>query len=483
MKTLAKLILGILLFTLGACSNDFLQEENIPIFSNEMPLFISDSLPSGTITLNIPEGANHTFFLRSQPKWMQLDPVEGKFTNGMTTLNYSVSYPDYFTATGTYEAELIVAIKGVGYYRIQVVYGNIETENPGENPDTGGEDPDDGGETPVVDEGVTTYFQGIVVDAAYDKASDRMIIATKNPDQLLIYDTRTGAESVVAMDKVPNCLELTEDNKLLVGYTTAFLAAFQLDNMELLQTYALNCIPFDLAIGENNLCYISPGGENDRNMRILNLETEELISKGFKPYHDFYEKTIIKRVKGEPRLLATRTQVSPSGVLLFDISQGIPKDSMSYWHESVVGIWPTNDGKRFIDSRGNVFFIPAYDPEVNNSIDGFNQYGTIELANSNVTHVDENDVSKSFFIATSDNWPNSTSYYSPSMIQEFSSDGLSLRRTLEPSKKLLDSQRIAQHFVRFIFSNEAGDKLFAIRCLTEEWNNTQWSFEEFDLSN
>ncbi|WP_299583567.1 hypothetical protein [uncultured Sunxiuqinia sp.] len=487
-KILRNLIfMGLALATLS-CNDDFLKQNELPLYAFPDPLMLSADQPVSAITLTIPDAGNQAFYIQSQPKWLAFDQLQGSFRDGSVSLPYRFIDPGYQTVEGYYAAPLILCIKEKAYYQLDIWYGNFDT-NPsvpdttgnGGDPGNGGENPGNGEDSTIVNQGKTFYFDGTVVDAVYHKPSDRLVIATKNPDQLLVYNTRDESQSVVALSKVPNCLELTQDDQLLVGYTVAFVSAFQLDNMELLQTYTLDCIPFDLAHGDNDLCYVSPGGENDKSMRVLNLKTAELISKEFAFYHHFDEQTIIKKVKGEPRLLATRTRVSPSGLLLFDISEGIPNDTISYWHEGLINIWPTNDGKRFIDYRGNVFFIPEYNTQVTNSIDGFNQYGTIELAYANVSHVDENDATKRFFVATSDTWPTSSDYYHPSVIHVFDSEGLGLKRTLEPSTSVLNAQQTGQHFVGYVFSNQAGDKLFAIRRLTEEWQHTQWSVEEFNL--
>jgi len=471
MKTIFKLIFftGIILFT-GSCSDDFLKKDDIALYSSSEPLIISSETPQSTVTLSIPDAGNHSFYIRTQPKWMQLEPLSGNFSDGTVTLQYSMSEPEYQTDAGYYTSWLIIAVDQVGYFQIEVIYGDIEQSD----------DP----ETPTVDEGDVTNIEGVVVDAAYDKNSDQMIIATKNPDQLLVVKTGSGVSSSISLDKTPKCIAISDDGKLYVGFTVAFLSVFDLSSDEQIKTYTLDCVPFDLALGENGWCYISPAGNSWDNLRSLNLETGTLVSQdNMQPVYSFYGNTILSKVKGKPLLAATRTLVSPTGFLLFDIGNGIPNDTITYWHTDVYNFWTNNDGSRLITNQGNVYFMPEYTGKYNVT-ETFNTYGKLELDRYYIADLDESAAKSCFFVASGDNIQEGYNQGETSVIQQFDATSLSLRQRYTPSMKVIEQNGhsvVAYHDIRYVFANSTGTRLYAVRRIAADFNLDEWSYEVFEV--
>lgn len=470
MKTIFRQLFFIgIAFLAFACSDDFLEGKETILYTSSEPLIISSKYPQSTITLTIPEAANHSYFIRTQPKWMKLEPLTGNFSNGVATIQYNAVEPEYQTATGYYTALLVVAVDEVGYFQVEIMYGNFEN----------------GGETPTEEEGEVVNLQGLVVDAAYDKNSDQLIIATKNPNQLLVVKTASNTSTVINLDKTPQCIGLSDDGKLYVGFTVAFLSVFELESYKQIKTYTLNCVPFDLALGENGWCYISPFGDNSERLRSLNLDTGDLVnSYNPVPYSQFYGNAIISKVKGKPLLAATRTTVSPTGFMLFDISNGTPNDTLSYWHKDLLNFWTNNDGTRMITGRGQVYFMPEYTKTYDPLAD-FNLYGQLELSRYSIAGIDESTVKNCLFVASGNNLQEGYNQGETSIIQQFDVSGLTLQQQYFPSMKVIEQDGnnvVAYHDVRYVFANSSGTRLYAVRRIAADFSRNDWSYETFEVN-
>ncbi len=209
-------------------------------------------------------------------------------------------------------------------------------------------------------------IDGIVTDAEYNHESGIMVICTKLPGSLIIFNTRDNSSNTILLDKTPNCVSLSEDgHKAVIGYSVSSVSYIDIDTHEITGDYSINCIPYDIVLGDNGWCYITPSVDQWVYFRNLNLNTGELIVG--KNWSTVYEKTIIKKVQGKPFLAGSRTTVSPSGLLIFDITRGVSSDTISYYHASIGKFWVSVDGTRllptinmYIICRNTIYsFIPT----------------------------------------------------------------------------------------------------------------------------
>lgn len=470
-KLLRKFMLIGLALAALSCNDDFLKQNELPLYAFPDPLVISADQPVSAITLTIPDAGNQAFYIQSQPKWLAFDQLQGSFRDGSVSLPYRFIDPGYQTAEGYYAASLILCIKEKAYYQLDIWYGNFDT-NPGDD------------NSPEVDEGKVQTINGEVVDACYDEANDQLIVATKNPNQLLIWQADSENPKTITLDKTPKCMEVSAQGKLLVGYAVAFLTSFDLQTWEPDQTYPLNFVPFDLAPGDANWCYISPLGSDFEPLRCLNLTTGELIAKEkLVPSHNFYGNSLLMKVPGKPLLAATRTLVTPSGLMLFDIHEGIASDTLAYWHEDLHRLWLFKDSLRMLTANGLVYFIPDYHTDYLNSTDNIDLYGELDMSHSTIIHMYEHEAKDCFFVAESNGYFGGNRYEN-GRIQQYDRTNLSLQKSYSPSMTVISqngSYVVAYHEVFYVFANKAGTQLYAIRRFAEEFNLNQWSLETIAL--
>jgi hypothetical protein len=440
----------------------------------EQPLVISTQQAQSSISINIPDAGNHHYYIRTLPKWMAADPMQGTFSEGRAALMYTMGTPEYQTGNGYHIGLLEIVVEGVGYYRIDIWYGNFSNgEVPGGN----------GGETPSVTEGDVTKIDGIVVDAAYDKAHDRMILATKNPNQLLVVDTKTGSSSLIGLDMKPQCLKLSDDGKAYVGFTVAYLSVFNLETKQQEQSYPLDCVPYDVALGNNGWCYISPSTSDAEGLRSLNLSTGELTETAQNHAYNFYGRPHLSKIPGRDMLAASRHDVTPSGFLLIDISQGAANDTMAYWHEDLYNFWIDANAQRVYAGTGNVHFMPEYTTSY--ITDDLNTYGKLELDRFYIADLDESTAKNCLFVAVSNDWDGGyNNIYQGSLIQQFDTQSLSLQKRYEPSLSLISQDGVpvaAFHDIRYVFANSTATRLYAVRRMAADFNRDDWSYEVFEV--
>jgi WD40 repeat protein len=436
------------------------------MFLSNEPLILSSQSQGNEITLNLPDAGNEQFYISVFPKWLALETMNGKMDNGVLTLKYSIKKPETGELADQLTGKLVISVGNIGLFQTDVIYGNI-------------------GSTPDQTLQNVKLIEGKVIDAAYHKLTDKLVIATQNPNRLIVIQGNSGTSTTINLDKSPACMEISSDGKsLILGYTIAEIDLFNLENNILQRGYQIDCIPFDLVLGQNGYCYISPSDRYDYNLRSLNLTTGLWNSGKTPPFsYTLYGQSLLKKIGGKPLLAATRTGVSPAGLLLIDISHDIPNDTIAYWHDNTSTIWPFTDGSRFFAEEGQCYFMPAY--IANMSIQpGLKSYGKLKLNQLRINSIDQCEAKNSFFVAERNV---AELYYNQNrdnMIEQFDATNLNLIQTFKPSLtavKKEDKTVLLNNEIWYTFANSTGTKLFAIRAITPEIDVKQWSVETFDI--
>jgi hypothetical protein len=319
-------------------------------------------------------------------------------------------------------------------------------------------------------------ISGTVVDAAFDRKSGIMAICTKSPDALILLNTATGQPQTISLSKSPNCIDLSEDgHKAIIGYTVASVSYIDLDKHEITSEYTIDCIPFDIALGDNGWCYISASAGQWISVRNLNLNTGQMIT-GMNQ-STMYEKTMLKKVKGKPYLVGTRTTLSPTGVLIFDVSTGAARDEISYYHTSLGKFWLSEDGSKVFSSSKTVYNLPEYDGKYHGSYPPV--FGSITSVMYNITALDESSVLKSFFISAAYNTTNNAP-----VIEQYSTPDLNKIKSFTISPILVNengTRKLYEADARYLFVSPEGTKLYALKKPQSSYNKDYWTIETISL--
>ena len=211
--------------------------------------------------------------------------------------------------------------------------------------------------------------------------------------------------------------------------------------------------------------------------RNLNLNSGELIPG--RAGNPFYEKTIIRKIPGKPYLVGSRMGVSPTGILIFDVTEGIANDTISCYRESIWNFWVSEDGAKLYTGNRNVYILPEYDTQ--NHTSGPPVSGQIESELTIISALDECPAINSIFVTSS--YYSHTSGFS-SLIEQFNSTNFSKIKTFNVSPVLITENGIRTLYetsARFIFVNKEGSILYALKNLKWNYSEDYWTIETFQF--
>ncbi len=325
-----------------------------------------------------------------------------------------------------------------------------------------------------------TIFNSILTDAEYHHNSGIMAICTKSPNQLLLFNTDTGETDTIQLDKTPNCVSFSGDGqKAVIGYSVASVSYIDIASREITAEYTIDCIPSDIVLGEDGWCYITPESDQWEMLRNLNLNTNQLITSTTAA--EIYEKTVIRKVPGKPYMAGSMVTLSPTSLLLFDLTGGQAKDEVSRYHEPIGTFWLSKDGARVYAAYGNIYTLPEYDGQFHSSSPPV--YGKINTESSYIYALDDCPAINSVFASSSIYWFQTGT--SP-LIEQFNATNLNLIRTFNVSPVLLNfagtgTGSLYETSPRFIFVSKDGSAMYVVKALRQDYGIEGWFIETIEL--
>ncbi|MDZ7634732.1 MAG: hypothetical protein U5L72_10060 [Bacteroidales bacterium] len=323
-----------------------------------------------------------------------------------------------------------------------------------------------------------TTANSILTDAEYHHESGVMAICTKSPNQLLLLNTASGVTDTIKLEKTPNCISFSEDGqKAVLGYSVASVAYIDIATLNITAEYSIDCIPYDIVLGENGWCYITPVEDQGEMLRNLNLNTGQLITSS--TADQIYEKTVIRKVPGKPLMAGSMVTLSPTSLLLFDLTVGQANDKVSRYHEPIGDFWLSKDGARLYAAYGNVYSVPEYDGQIHSSSPPV--YGNIDTELSYIYALDDCPAINSVFASSSNYWfQTGTS----SLIEQFNATNLNKIKTFNVSPvwlNLTGTFILFETSPRFIFVKKDGAAMYVVKTLRQEYGVEGWFMETIDL--
>lgn len=319
---------------------------------------------------------------------------------------------------------------------------------------------------------------GILADAEYHHSSGLMAICSKSPDRLVLYNTATDITDTISLDKSPVCVSISEDgHRAVVGYSVAVISYIDLDNREIIADYSIDCIPYDIVLGENDWCYITPESDQWTRLRNLDLKTGQLIVSPSSTL--IYEKTLIRKVPGKSFLAGSQIPLSPTSLLIFDVTGGQAEDAVTNHHEYIGSFWLSKDGARIYTMFRQVYNLPEYDGQYHS--DELSLFGNLATDQPHIHALDECPAINCLFAYSAQYWfdpGNST------LIEQFNASNLNKIRSYNVSTELLN---LVGTFIsyettpRHIFVNSEGTTMYVIKILKPDYKIEGWFIEEFDL--
>ncbi len=320
----------------------------------------------------------------------------------------------------------------------------------------------------------------ILTCADFHHESGIMAICTRAPNQLILFNTKSGNADTLALDKTPSCISFSADGRnAIMGYTVESVGYLDIDNATIIEEYALDFVPHDVAHGDNGWCYITPSGYPPY-LRNLNLATGEITRSGEILYQWHALSGVIRKVPGAPLLIASRLNTSPSGLLVIDISEGAASESVTYYHENLGRFWLSKDGSRIYASYAGVVYVrPEFVIDPGNSLEP-SVYGRLYDSWDVITTLDECPATNSLFCNIDNRWSGEPPYG----IEHYNTVSLNRTRTMYTSPvRLSVSGKVTSHdtYPVYIFAAREGDALYVVKALQPKYAMKGWAIEKIDL--
>lgn len=331
---------------------------------------------------------------------------------------------------------------------------------------------------PVVNQSNIKWIEGKVKDAYFCKTTNYLYAITQNPNQLLYKLPESDSLYKVSLSKAPNCIDVSKDGKTLaIGYNQAVVDLFDAQTFELKRSYETDCVPFDIVLGENDWCYLAPEVDQWTYLYSLNLTTGVTFRSGTNG--TIYEKTFIVKAPDQPFLYATRTGLSPGGILVVNISEGVAKDTIPIWHvETGSAIWLTPDSKKLITSIKKIFKTPEYTTNVFNL--DLPVVGSIDIPRNIIKTLDYCENLKSYFVVGSDYY---WAAYNAETIYQIDAESYTAIKSVKvlPYPGYLASQYNSRMDTHHVFVNKQGTKLLALKNVPYDLEMDKWALEIIEL--
>ncbi len=194
-------------------------------------------------------------------------------------------------------------------------------------------------------------IEGLITDAVFNKNTNTLYYTTTSPNKLITLDINTKEVlNEIDLSKAPTCLAISEDWMTAAVGHNGYISAIDLSNNTVTSVYTIDYSVNDIAWGEDNwFCYTQKGG-SFTNVHYINTADGTLYEDPGRKNLD--GSSILKKVPGEPYLIATRNSTSPSGFFAFDIAS---KSIKSYSHMSLSNFWLSEDGEYIFSRNLNVY--------------------------------------------------------------------------------------------------------------------------------
>ncbi len=318
-------------------------------------------------------------------------------------------------------------------------------------------------------------MEGNIVDATFDKNTNTLYYATEQPNKLVAYDVTTKAIlHEVALSKAPTCLAIREDFKqALVGHG-GMISTVDLTSYLVNKTYELNSTVYDLEWAKEDWFCYTIADSYSSNLLWINSNTGETYQTPQTPTNYSLGTADLKKIPNQPYIIASRKNVSPTGIFVFDLNT---KALKSYTHESIGNVWFFNQAELMVTGFSSIVRTSAVTAASGNQINGPSSIGELKIGEyRNVSWwIDYCAANHSIWALFS---YYSQTYYPPvkGTIYQFEDNDYTLVKTYTYDYMYQPDAQTAAYEVeaRYVFSNSSGSELSVLR---KGANNSTWSIE------
>jgi hypothetical protein len=212
-----------------------------------------------------------------------------------------------------------------------------------------------------------------IVEAAYDKPLDRLVLISAAPNELHVYNPRTRSDQKVALVLPPLGVSVRPDGLYAVVGHNGWVSYVNLQTATVEQIFKVSLDVGHVLLAGNGYAYLFPALSSS-NMYSLNITTGTATASG--PTSD----------SRHPRLYADGNFIYSGGNYLskWAIAQGVASNLGVSVNDNTCGnVWLAEDGGRLITGCGMIYHtssVPSEDLQFNGTIPNLNRIFWVDEA-------------------------------------------------------------------------------------------------------
>ena len=119
----------VMVLLISSCSDDFLYQPAPDTIQSSDTIFLTNLTTSFPVPFQVEKGGMNEWKVFQYPTWIDVEPMQGRFANGNSSFNLSVSPERFPGGYGYFLFPLVFDVSGVGLVEYTLVYLNLG--NPG----------------------------------------------------------------------------------------------------------------------------------------------------------------------------------------------------------------------------------------------------------------------------------------------------------------------------------------------------------------
>jgi len=408
---------------------------------------------SGTFTLHNTGGGILIWQVQSKPTWITLSEQSGYLNaNSALPINLTISRDNL--AKGDYSGNIVIATNSVTNPTLTLKI-SIKVYDPTVS-------------------GNAELIEGEVVDAEYCKATGSLVIATKNPNRMYLYNS-AQVKKTLELQKIPINVAISEKGDLIVAsFTNTDLSLINPETFTIQKNIQSGIITSDIALGGNGWAYLAPKAYDTYYLFSVDLSSGQVVKNN----ENMNGLTLLKKVPGKNLVYGSKTGWSPDFLMVFDISAGAVNPVTDEWWTTLGKFWLSEDGERIFAGNLKVYQSPDYQNK-GNIMDNPKSLGQLEPISGTVNSIDHSAALKEIFVAYK-----SYSYEVGAQIQRIDDSGYFVKKTVGLNNLTFVENGYSMTVIPdipYMYVNKAGTELYIIKTATGYNNKVYWYYEKIIL--
>lgn len=408
---------------------------------------------TGSFTLYNTGGGILFWEVQSKPSWLTLSEQNG-YLNANTTLPINLSISRDNLAKGDYSGEITIATNSVSQPTLRLKV-SIKVFDP-------------------TISGNAELIEGEVVDAEFCKATGSLVVATKNPNRIYLYNS-AQAKKTLELQKIPINVAISEKgDQVAASFTNTDLSVISPESLTIQKNIQTGIISSDLALGDNGWAYLAPKAYDTNYLISVDLNSGQVVKNN----ENMNGLTWLKKVPGKSLLYGSKIGWSPDFLLVFDTSSGAVSPVIDQWRTTLSRFWPSEDGQRIFTGNLKIYQSPNYQGK--GYIAELPQLlGQLESLSGTVNSIAHSVVLNELFVACK-----SYSYEAGTQILRIDGSGYFVKKTVGLAKlSFLENGSIltVAPEVPYLYVSKSGKELYLVKSATGFDGKVYWYYEKIML--